>query len=197
MTTGHRERKKQQTRERIVEAAYGLFRERGYQATTVADIAAAADIAPRTFFAYFESKEAVVFHDAGAFCDAMADAVGGRPEGQTAFEALRLWIEQVLPAAQVESEEALVRKRIIAEDPGLAAWEKRIVGRLEDVLREGVARDLDEPPEALRPRLVAAAAVAALVAIGDDAAGKKHSMEQLDETLLFLRAGLEGLRKGE
>lgn len=197
MTTGHRERKKQQTRERIVEAAYGLFRERGYQATTVADIAAAADIAPRTFFAYFESKEAVVFHDAGPFCDAMAAAVGGRPDGMTAFEALRLWIEQVLPADQVESEEALVRKRIIAEDPGLAAWEKRIIGRLEDVLREGVARDLDEPPNALRPRLVAAAAVAALVAIGDDGAGKKHSMRQLDETLLFLRAGLEGLRQAD
>jgi hypothetical protein len=125
----------------------------------------------------------------------MAAAIGGRPEGQNAFEALRLWIEQVLPPEEVESEQALVRKQIIAEDPGLAAWEKRIIGRLEDVLREGVARDLDEAPDALRPRLVAAAAVAALVAIADDGAGKKHSMEQFDETLVFLRAGLEGLKQ--
>ncbi len=195
VTIGHRERKKQRTREQIVEAAYRLFGERGYHATTVADIAFAADIAPRTFFAYFPSKEAVVFHEADAFCDAMAAAVGGRPEGQTAFEALRLWIEQMLPSEAVESEEAVLRKRMCAEDPSLAAQQRRILGRLEDVLREGVARDLGEPPDGLRPKLVAAAAVAALDAISNDGAGKQHGMAMLDETLAFLRGGVDALRK--
>src|SRR3712207_9530792 len=60
---GLRERKKQRTREAIVRKAMALFRRRGYEATTIADIAAAADIAPRTFFAYFATKEAVVSHD--------------------------------------------------------------------------------------------------------------------------------------
>ena len=56
MPQGIRERKKERTREQIVDAAMGLFAERGYQATTIADIATAADVARRTFFAYFPSR---------------------------------------------------------------------------------------------------------------------------------------------
>src|SRR3954462_8780831 len=94
---GHRERKKQRTREQIVDAAFALFAERGYAATTVADIAAAADIAPRTFFSYFPSKEEVVFHDFNALFASLKDSIEGRPEGLSAIDALREWVSQTLP----------------------------------------------------------------------------------------------------
>nr|HID12381.1 TetR/AcrR family transcriptional regulator [Anaerolineae bacterium] len=55
-----RERKKQETRQRLMEAALRLFREQGYDATTVEEIAEAADVAKGTFFNYFETKEAIL-----------------------------------------------------------------------------------------------------------------------------------------
>jgi AcrR family transcriptional regulator len=55
-----RERKKQETRQRLMEAALRLFRDQGYDATTVEQIARAADIAKGTFFNYFETKEAIL-----------------------------------------------------------------------------------------------------------------------------------------
>ncbi|RSM86604.1 TetR family transcriptional regulator [Kibdelosporangium aridum] len=58
-----RERKKQQTRRLISEAALKLFAEQGYEQTTVAQIAAAADVATKTFFNHFPSKEDVFFTD--------------------------------------------------------------------------------------------------------------------------------------
>jgi AcrR family transcriptional regulator len=191
---GLRERKKLRTREQIVEAAYGLFRERGFQATTVADIAAAADIAPRTFFAYFPSKEAVVFHDFDALFASLKDTIESRPEGETAIDALRRWLENSLPAKHDDSEDARLRKRMCIDEPGLSAHQQHLLSRLEEILRVGVARDLDQPPDGLQPRLVAAAAVAAFRAIDSDGGDKSDSMALLDETLVFLRGGVAALR---
>src|ERR1044072_7719027 len=112
MVMGHRERKKRRTREQIVDAAFRLFAERGYAATTVADIAAAADIAPRTFFSYFPSKEEVVFHDFDVLFGSLRDAIQERPAGISAIDALREWISQALPAEHEESPEAHLRKRL-------------------------------------------------------------------------------------
>src|SRR5215468_6911612 len=60
---GLRERKKQKTRWSIQEHALRLFREQGYEQTTVDQIAAAAEISPSTFFRYFKTKEDVVVED--------------------------------------------------------------------------------------------------------------------------------------
>src|SRR5919109_2744479 len=116
MAEGLRERKKQRTRQQIIEAAVGLFAERGYHATTIADIAAAAEVAPRTFFSYFPSKEAVVFHNVDRELDGLATALRDRLPGETAFDALRRWIDAMYDQWQEEEDEALLRKRLRHED---------------------------------------------------------------------------------
>jgi AcrR family transcriptional regulator len=172
--TGLRERKKQRTREQIVESAFALFAERGFNATTVADIAAAADIAPRT----------------------LKETVESRPDSETAIDALRRWLEESMPAHHDESPEEELRRRLCIAEPPLAAHQQHLIAGLEEILRVGIARDLGQPPDALQPRLVAAAAVAAFKAIEHDGAGDKlKSMALFDETLVFLRGGVAALQQ--
>jgi AcrR family transcriptional regulator len=203
MTEGLRERKKQRTREQIVEAAMGLFAERGYHATTIADIAEAADVSPRTFFSYFPSKEAVVFHDAERDLDGLASALRDRLPGETAFDALRRWIDTVIDERMGERDEALLRKRLCREDESLANFQGGLMARIQELLLEAIADDLGEPPDALRPRLVAAAALAALTSLegssrrkADESApvDKSEALAVLDDAMIFLRGGLDALQ---
>ena len=194
MVMGHRERKKQRTREQIVDAAFKLFAERGYAATTVADIAAAADIAPRTFFSYFPSKEEVVFYDFDGLFESLSEAIVGRPEGVSAIDALRDWVSHAMPAEHDESPEAELRKRMCIDEPALAAHQQHLLSKLEDILREGVARDLGEPPDGLRPRMVSAAAVAAMASLDSTSGPKSARMALLDDALVFLRGGVAALQ---
>lgn len=79
---GLRERKRRETRKRIAVEAFKLFRERGYNAVTVDQIAEAADVSKRTFFDYFPSKDDVVGTWQDSFVTALADAVAARPDGE-------------------------------------------------------------------------------------------------------------------
>jgi AcrR family transcriptional regulator len=190
---GLRERKKQRTREQIAESAFRLFRERGFQGTTIADIAAAADISPRTFFAYFPSKEAVVFHNFDAILASLQTAMEARPGAESTVDTLRGWVGQELsPDPRIRDEEAL-RQQMCREDPGLAAFQQHLQARFQAVLGLGVARDLGEPPDGLRPKLVAAAIMAALVAIGEQTRSRDEALALFDEALVFLRGGVAAL----
>jgi len=73
-----RDRKRARTRKAIVEAATELFERHGYDRTTVADIAAAADIGTRTFFGYFSSKEELLFPETAARLRAAREAIAAR-----------------------------------------------------------------------------------------------------------------------
>jgi AcrR family transcriptional regulator len=200
--TGLRERKKQRTREAIVEAALRLFDERGFEATTIADIAEAADIAPRTFFGYFPSKDDVVFADFQETFDGLSARLDYRLAEETAIDAIRAWIEERLGEADALDERERCRKRLISESEALAAHNRTLMGHVEELLAGHIARDLGDQPDDVRPRMIASAVIGALSALdvkGADGSESPPTPEEalviVDEALTFLRAGLEALRR--
>lgn len=84
---GLRERKKGRTREAIQREALRLIAERGYEATTCEQIAAAAEVSPATLFRYFPTKEDIVLQD--GYDPLIAAAIVARPSGEPALVAVR------------------------------------------------------------------------------------------------------------
>ena len=83
-----RERKRDRTRRALVDAAIDLFERNGYDGTTVADIAEAADIGTRTFFSYFASKEELLFPESDTRVAAAVAAIAGRQPGDRPADVL-------------------------------------------------------------------------------------------------------------
>jgi len=190
---GLREAKKERTRKAIEDAAIALFAQRGYQATTVADIAKAADIAPRTFFAYYRSKEDVIFGDADELFADLETHLQQRPAGESTFDALRRWAAERGPEPRPgDARERTVRALVAANEP-LQARERQLMGRFEDLLAAAVATDLGDDPAGMRPRMVAAAATAALWCLRDEEDAPDEALAQLDQAIDFLRAGTAAL----
>jgi AcrR family transcriptional regulator len=145
---GLRERKKLRTRRAIAGAALRLFAERGYDETTISDIAAAADVSPRTFFSYFPSKDDVVFAEMDERLADVRTRLAERPGGETPLATFRRVADALLQAIAAEDGEygaiqiALIRERPSLQAQALKRWSDAEDGFVE-VLRE-IAPELDE-----------------------------------------------------
>ncbi|MBK5227323.1 MAG: TetR family transcriptional regulator [Actinobacteria bacterium] len=192
-TSGLRERKKLKTATTIEEKALRLFSERGYDATTVDDIAAAADVAPRTFFRYFPTKEDVVL---GHYAERMAllgRALAGRPDDEPAITAVRHAYAEVARDFESKREGVLQRALLIATKPSLRARNLELQIRWERVIAEAVAPRLGVGIDDPRVVLLSACAVTAMrvsletwVAEG----GTSSLPERLDRSLDLIERGL-------
>ncbi|MFI6786021.1 TetR/AcrR family transcriptional regulator [Nonomuraea sp. NPDC050383] len=126
MQESRRERKKRETRRRIVLAAIKLFEEQGYERTTVAQIAAAADVDPKTFFNYFRTKDDVLFVDIGQDVDVLLGAIARRrpheSPGEVLARAFQEYAAHRRPKAPLrEPEELPAAARLALTTPALQA----------------------------------------------------------------------------
>jgi AcrR family transcriptional regulator len=195
---GLRERKKRQTRETIARVAHELFVEHGYQATTLPEIAEAADVSTRTIFAYFPSKEDILFCDLEQMKDALGRSIAERPDGKDALETVR---EFILLSRPAESDELGAQLHLcISGDPTLRNHLRARIAQLEDVIAPAIAGDLGVPEDDTRTQLVAASLTAAFNLLAERGAAKtkpwtpEELAAQIDPVFTFLRGGLDALK---
>jgi AcrR family transcriptional regulator len=188
---GLRERKKARTRAEIQRQALRLFRERGYEATTVARIAEAAEVSESTFFRYFPTKEDVVLWD--EFDPLIFEAFKAQPAESDPIRALRDAIRAVLARTSPTEREHL-RERVgllLSVPPLRAALVDQLHGPMR-LLTVAVAERTGRRPDDPAVRALAGA----MMGVGLSAmfAAVEHSdadiVSLVDEGLAQLEAGL-------
>jgi AcrR family transcriptional regulator len=189
--TGLRERSKARRRAAIIRAAYELFAERGYDATTVADIAEAAEVSPRTVAMYFPAKQDIALSRFSDGVASLTDVIRDRRPGETVHDAFGRW----LLTSQVEPEDRelyRLARRMFAANPDLGALR---TARMTAAVREGaalIAADTGTTPDAIGPRLAAAAAAAIAMEIVDTEPGAERE-QAVAAAMRFLAAGTAAL----
>ena len=188
---GLRQRKKARTRAELQRHALRLFRDRGYAATTVDDIAAAADVSRSTFFRYFPSKEDVVLFD--DVDPLMAEAFAELPAGTPLLGALRIALRTAFGRLSPEKrglEE--VRMDLVRQVPELAAAVRERGGMSVDVVATAIGESLGLDPGALDVQLFAGVVAGARLAaqsLVDREPGRSY-VDTLDAVLARLEDGI-------
>jgi AcrR family transcriptional regulator len=114
-----RERKRARTRKAIIDAAVELFERNGYDGTTVADIAAAADIGTRTFFSYFASKEEVLFPEMDARVRTAVAAIAARRPDERPVDVLLRGLDEASAGSDMTGRLAALRLQLVRTVPAV------------------------------------------------------------------------------
>ena len=188
---GLRERKKAKTRLAIQEQALRLFREQGYPATTVDQIAEAAEVSPSTFFRYFPTKEDVVLYD--AFDPAIIEAIRAQPANISPISAIRTGIRLGLgqaPRDQLAQQDE--RAALILSVPEVRMRMLDEFARTTLLFSEVIAERVGRKPDDIAVRALVGAVMGVGLAtwFSDAGALTDDYLTSLDRGLAQLEAGL-------
>ncbi|MFJ7942760.1 TetR/AcrR family transcriptional regulator [Streptomyces sp. NPDC096354] len=158
---GLRERKKLKTRMAIRRSTYRLIAEQGYDATTIEQIAEAAEVSPSTVFRYFATKEDIVLTD--EYDPLMEAAIRNRPADEPPLRSLRFVVTEALLAA--EEEELRRRTRLMVEVPAIRARISETMSDTAKVLARVLADRGGRSADDLEVRVCVAAVLGALLEV--------------------------------
>ena len=158
---GLRERKKLRTREAIIDAALDLFEQKGFDATTVEDIAAAADVSPRTFFRYFESKLALIMARSTTKHVSLGPALAARPADESLIESIGHVMRDEL-GAQLEDPLVVREFQVMLTTPSLRTLARDHFYDEEAGMVSAVAERLGLPPDDLTAHVITSSISSAL-----------------------------------
>jgi AcrR family transcriptional regulator len=192
---GLRERKKARTRASLREHALRLFREKGYQNTTVEQIAAAAEVSPSTFFRYFPTKEDLVLQD--DMDTRLISALEQQPPELGPVAAVRAASRQMF-ASYTAADMDILREttRLTMTVPEVRVRALDELARTIGVFAEAVAKRAGRPADDLAVRTVAGAIMGVIMAITIPWEGFAETQDfegtigHIDEALALLEAGL-------
>ena len=198
---GLRERTRRAVRAELTDVALDLFLRRGFEATTVDEIAAAAGVSRRSLFRYFASKEAIIFDNMQDLGERLAEALAKRPSEEDPWVALRRSFEIVTAYNVDDPERTLAFWTMVEETASLKArhfeqlmrWQQLLVPEIATRLGEADSDSIDEDDTyAFGP--VAPAVVGAGLACLDAAnhawlrsRGKADVVHLLDEAMHAVR----------
>jgi len=202
---GLRERKKQQTRQAIFEAARKLFAQRGFDHVSVAEVARAAEVSEVTVFNYYPTKEDLFYGGMQFFEEQLLEAVRTRSRGESAVKALRRrLLESVDGLASKERIEAILRANaIVSASPSLIARERAFVEEYTRGLADLLAAETGAETGDVEALSAAAAMIGAHRAIvvyvrGRVLAGRRgrnlveDSRSQIRRAFRRIESGLDG-----
>ncbi|MEU4250195.1 TetR family transcriptional regulator [Amycolatopsis sp. NPDC026612] len=191
---GLRERKKQRTREALIDAAQALFCAHGFDATTIDQIAGSVEVSPRTFFRYFTSKEDVALALADDQITAVLEAFAAQPADLPVLTALRTAAVEVIRTYETDARFHSLQD-VISVNPALtAARVERATARFAEVASLAGARMGVDPVADPRPYLVASVALCAVptTVVAWRAAGHQAAESELTRQAFdLLSAGLD------
>jgi AcrR family transcriptional regulator len=151
-----RDRKKEQTRLAICDAALQLFERQGFEGTTVEDIADAANVSARTFFRYFDSKTDVILAHKHQDEESLRDLLMARPPEEGPLEAVHAVFSERF--ADIKKNPDMIRQfRVLMSSPTLRKLAAEHFQDNKTELIEAFAERLGVEPDDLAPRVIAAA----------------------------------------
>jgi AcrR family transcriptional regulator len=163
VTLGLRERNKLRTRQEIAEATLRLAAERGLEHVTIEQIAAAADVAPRTFFRYFDSKEDALLADHPERLELLRETLKGRPASEGPLTAVRAAILDVAGDLEGHKELMLCKVELMEHNPALRGRSLEMMDEFERAIAEALAERTGVDLETdFRPFLIAGAVCTAM-----------------------------------
>ena len=194
---GLRERKKARTREAIIDAALDLFARKGFEATTIEDIAAAADVSPRTFFRYFESKVDLVMARNEAHGDKIGPLVAARPASEGPLEALRQVMQETM--CELLADPSVVRElQVMMSTPTLRNRAREHFYEEEAELVGAFAARLGTHDDDLTANVMASAAASTIWTVIErwlaEGTEVERLMPMIDEAFGLLEQGLSSAR---
>ncbi|MFF1926158.1 TetR/AcrR family transcriptional regulator [Streptomyces sp. NPDC058221] len=158
---GLRERKKLKTRVAIRQATYRLIQEQGYEATTIEQIAEAAEVSPSTVFRYFATKEDIVLTD--EYDPIMEAVLRSRPPDEPPLESLRLVMREALTSfVAADDVELRQRTRLMVEVPAIRARMTETMSDTAKILSKVLADRTGRSADDLQIRVFISAVLGAL-----------------------------------